>query len=230
MRKITLFVLAITAFSTGLFAGTGLNRKKGILNSDHSKASFNTSIGLPVSKFQLRKEGAESFAQGTMVFSLGYGFPNLWKAILNEVVSDSAYGVKVIGTGPVHFRGEYGISDGVGFGVSVNYVSAGVNYTEGLYWYKLTRSSLSVLARLNFHFAKSESVDPYFGIGAGYKQATFKFTTNDPDYTGESFPAFSPFGFEATIGVRYYINDFIGLYTELGIAKSVIQAGLAVKL
>ncbi|MEK6616065.1 MAG: hypothetical protein AABZ32_08145 [Bacteroidota bacterium] len=44
----------------------------------------------------------------------------------------------------------------------------------------------------------------------------------------ESIPGFSPFGFEMTIGVRYYFVDGFGVYTEMGIAKSIIQAGLVV--
>lgn len=179
---------------------------------------------------KLFAKGDDAFGEGKMVISAGYGFPNLGKAVLVALVNDSAINVKVTGLGPIHFRAEYGLSDGVGLGVSVNYISCGITYTELPYEYKFSRSSLSILARLNFHFGTTETLDPYFGIGAGYKQATWKFSSNDPSYTGESAPGFNPFGFETTIGVRYYFTPGFGIYTELGIAKSVVQAGLAVAL
>lgn len=225
MKKVITIVVCsfVLVSATSLFAGTGMkenllplkSNELGSYRSLHGKKLFGGS-------------GGDAFKQGKFVMTAGYGFPNLWKAVLVAVVNDSALNVKVIGTGPIHFRAEYAVSDGVGFGVSVNYVSAGVSYTELPYEYKFTRSSLSILARLNFHFGTSENLDPYFGIGAGYKQATFKFSSNDPNYTGESFPGFSPFGFETTIGVRYYFTPGFGIYTELGIAKSVIQGGLSV--
>lgn len=82
------------------------------------------------------------------------------------------------------------------------------------------------VARLNFHFSTTETIDPYFGIGAGYKQATWKFAYTDPNYTGENIPGFTSFGFETTIGLRYYLMPGFGMYAELGIAKSVIQQDL----
>jgi hypothetical protein len=34
---------------------------------------------------------------------------------------------------------------------------------------------------------------------------------------------------ELTIGARYFFTENIGLYAELGAAKTVVQGGLAVK-
>ena len=39
-----------------------------------------------------------------------------------------------------------------------------------------------------------------------------------------------PLGFEATIGLRVFLNKNIGLYSEVGISKSLIQGGLSFKL
>lgn len=169
------------------------------------------------------------FEQGTIAISAGYGWPNLGKAVVTALISDSAINTKPTGVGPIHFRGEYGVSDKMGLGVSVNYISFGATYTELPYNYSISRTSLSILARLNIHFGTTESLDPYFGVAAGYKSATWRFTSTDPAYNGESVPGFTPFGFETTIGMRYYFSENFGIYTELGIAKSVIQAGLAVK-
>lgn len=182
-----------------------------------------------------KDKGGDAFAQGKLVISAGYGWPNLGKAVVTALIGEGATNIKATGLGPLHFRAEYGLSDGVGMGVSVNYISFGVKYTDydvatgtKPYDYAISRSSLSILARINFHFGTTEQLDPYFGIGAGYKQVTWKFTSTDPNYVEESIPGFSPFGFETTIGLRYYFTDGFGIYTEMGIAKSIVQGGLVV--
>lgn len=189
----------------------------------------NTSL---FSKSSFRADAEDAFIKDKVVISAGYGFPNLGKAIMTVLIGDGTE-VVATGVGPLHFKGEYGLSDGVGMGLSVNYVSFGATWRStdstgmGFYTNKFSRSSLSVLARINFHFGTTDKLDPYFGVGAGYRQATWKFTSNDPDYADDiKAPGFSPFGFETTIGLRYYIAEGIGLYTEMGIAKSIIQVGL----
>ncbi len=226
MKKIITAVILCNVFlcAGSLWANTGLWNSNPMLQK-HTLKKKNI-----LDSKKLFGEGGKSFEQGKFVISAGYGFPNLGKAVLTALVSDSAVNLKVTGMGPVHFRAEYALSDGVGFGVSVNYISCGVSFTELPYTYNFTRSSLSILARINFHFGTTENLDPYFGVGAGYRQATWKFTSSDPAYGGESVPGFTPFGFETTIGVRYYFTPGFGMYTELGIAKSVIQAGLVVAL
>jgi opacity protein-like surface antigen len=178
--------------------------------------------------------GGGAFAQGKFVISAGYGFPNLGKAVIQAVIdaSHNPTNVKATSIGPLHFRAEYALSDGVGLAASINYISAGVKWTSMndttlmLYDNSLSRSSLSVLARLNFHFAVSEHVDPYFGIGAGYKGVTWSIKSADPNVNNYSIKPFSPFGFETTIGVRFYITEGFGFYTEIGLAKSLMQVGL----
>ena len=223
-KQILLFAAAVLCLSN-VHAYTGLT-----FDNEFSKNTKNLfahpSTKQSAPSLFLKGKGGDAFAQGKFVVSLGYGFPNLGKAVLNALISDSAVNVTSTGIGPIHLRAEYALSDGVGFGVSVNYISCGVKFTDLPYDYTWSRSSLSILARLNFHFATSDQIDPYFGIGAGYRQATWKFSSTDPAYSGEKIPGFSPFGFETTIGMRYYFTDGFGMYTELGIAKSVIQAGI----
>ena len=233
MKKIYFGLLAVgmlAAFNSFAFDGIMNSSSMQLLNQ-HQKLAFScTSPELFKSKHNILKSegGGNSFAQGKIVISAGYGGPNLGKAVVNAIISDSATNVKATGMGPIHFKVEYGLSDGVGFGLSVNYMSFGVKFTELPYDYTFSRSSLSLLARINFHFGTTEQLDPYFGVGAGYRQATWKFESTDPTYTGESIAGFSPFGFETTIGLRYYFTEGFGIYTEMGIAKSIIQGGLVV--
>jgi opacity protein-like surface antigen len=88
----------------------------------------------------------------------------------------------------------------------------------------------SVLGRINLHFANSEKFDAYWGAGLGYKFGRWKHTDNDPDteVDGE-IPSIIPFGFETTVGVRYFFIPNVGVYAELDIAKAPIQFGLTAK-
>lgn len=187
----------------------------------------------------LKKAGrGGAFDQGTIVATVGYGFPNWGKTILK--VYETEPGFSSFGFGPVHFRGEYGLSDNIGLGISVNFVSYGVSYTyQGYnsvtklnqdYTDKIEVTSLSVMPRFNFHFAVSNQLDPYWGIGAGYKINSYKFSSTDPTAPPETMPGSIPVGFETTVGMRFYFTENIGVYAEIGLAKSLIQGGLSIKL
>ena|ERR1051326_1587758 len=223
-------IFSLSTFATDFYWAKKIKPKRNLLSLS-SPDLFQSHVKL----LTKADKGGDAFHQGAFVVSAGYGFPNLWKSVVNLFIGSNATNITATGMGPLHFRAEYGISNGVGLAASINYMSFGAKWTTndsagvGIYQNKLSSSSLSVLARLNFHFSVTDQLDPYFGIGAGYKNRTWKYTTTDPAYANKSAPGFSPFGFEMTIGMRYYITDAIGIYTEIGIAKSVIQAGLAAK-
>ena len=238
MKKITLIAIALLSVNF-LFAFEKNDEANFMLAKTNSVVLNSNSLLNPDLQITKKRDrGGDAFAQGAIVISAGYGFPNLGKAVMTSLINSGSGStdIKATGIGPLHFKGEYGLSDKIGFGVSVNYISFGAKWTS----YDATgaipfsnsfnRTSLSVLARLNIHFATSGKLDPYWGIGAGYRSATYTFTTNDPNNASHSAPALSPVGFETTIGLRYYITPLLGLYTEIGIAKSVIQVGLSLKL
>ncbi len=184
---------------------------------------------------------AQSFEKGRVIISAGYGFPNLGKSFLKTYESKNGY--KATGIGPMHFKGEYALSDKISLGLSVNYSSYGAewtdttsewnsstsSYTYRTYNYSVGRTSISFNPRLNLHFATSEKLDPYWGIGFGYKMSTWKFTSDNPNYVNESAPGLIPVGFETTIGLRYYFTPNIGLYAETGISRSIFQGGIVAK-
>lgn len=177
-----------------------------------------------------------AFKKGKIIFTLGYGAPNLGKSVLKAYESKAGY--KATGLGPAHAKIDYGLSDKISFGVSINYVSFGADWADNsidsvgdpvVYVYSTKFQSISILGRMNIHFATTGNLDPYWGIAAGYKNSSFSWDSNDPFFTGGfKFP--SGFGFETTFGLRYYFTPNIGIYTEIGIAKSIIQGGLAIKL
>ena len=187
-----------------------------------------------------------SFCSGKFVFSVGYGFPSLEESILGRNFHGGLnMTFDKTGYGPIHFRGEYGLSDKIGIGVSINYdhfsgTLKGITqqiFPDGTIirdTYQKTITSLTGLLRFNYHFATNQKLDPYFSIGAGFRLTKTDFTTDNPRGTSRDYDIWvgnselSPFpiGFEAVAGLRYYCTKHIGIYSEMGIAKSIIQIGL----
>jgi hypothetical protein len=170
--------------------------------------------------------------------------------------------------GALHADLEFALSDKVGLGLSINYASWGFStkmeetYPNYNYWTNtytietntylndLTFTTVSIMPRLNIHFKKTEKIDVYWGIGAGYKSYKARYVSTVNSYYGsyrsemnlsqselqmgaESFGEFFsylPVAFETTFGVKYYFHPNVGVYTEIGPAKSLIQAGLAIKV
>ena len=170
--------------------------------------------------------GYEAFSQGTSTLTAGYGVGNLAKTWFKTYESFGGY--KATGMGPFHLRYEYGVSDRIGLGVSVNYVSYGAKWEDMGDTYEIGASSWNVLGRMNWHFATGEKLDPYWAVGVGYNSTTWSTKSTDEGY---DFSLKSPLfiGFESVVGLRYYFTDNIGLYAEVGFSKSLAQAGLAVK-
>lgn len=172
---------------------------------------------------------AQSFDQGISIVKAGYGFPSLIGSVFNAYEQNSGY--KASAFGPAYLKYEYGVSEKVGLGVNIAYGKNEISYTDANnYKESVTRTTYSVLARLNFHFANSKKFDPYFGPGVGFRSAEWKFKSTDPSgFDNQTIPNLFPFGLEFTIGANYYLTDNIGLYAEAGIAKSPVQFGLAFK-
>jgi hypothetical protein len=89
------------------------------------------------------------------------------------------------------------------------------------------------MLRLNYHFVQTETVDVYFGVGAGYKHVTRTAAwnditdENDASVTGSLLPV----AFRLGLGGRYYFHPNIGMNFELGLGGGgILQAGLAVKI
>ncbi len=176
---------------------------------------------------------AQQFEPGSITFSAGYGFPSLTKTLFHLVDGDNISSTFV---GPFYAKVEFAMNETVGFGVNAAYsygdavyqrvdaANDSITYTTGV-----TLSSYSILARANFHFGNSDRFDPYAGIGMGYRNSKYTYTGNDPEVNPSDLNGFNHFGLDFTLGARVYITDNIGIYGEVGIAKTPIQVGLVAR-
>jgi outer membrane protein W len=177
----------------------------------------------------------DAFAKGKVIISVGYGFPNLTKSLFKSY--DNYSGFTATGMGPLTGKVEYALSDKIGLGLNVNYVQYKVEWNSdviaGTSKYKAgwKGTSFSALLRMNLHFATSEKFDPYWGIGLGYRANNYTYFQEDPNASTStvSLKGAIPVGFETTLGMRYFFTKNIGAYLEAGIAKAIVQGGLAIK-
>lgn len=190
---------------------------------------------------------AQVNSEGTVLFDLYYGAPNLYKTVLKSAaVEDDTDGVNIGGTGPVGFRGEYLVADKIGVGIDVCYSSASVSwqddslvyepvsatYLPRTYDYKVGTQKIGVMATINYHFVSHEKVDAYVMFGAGYKNRSFNFESDDPNYEGVTGSAtLIPVAARIGVGMRYFFIPNVGLNLNLGFGQgSIINGGVSIKI
>jgi hypothetical protein len=167
--------------------------------------------------------------------SAGIGTGNLSSSVFKEAVKSSNRSNLIHRTsGPFYLKYEYGLSDVIGLGLNYAYLKDEVTFTQqtnsGLLNAKVGRRTQSLLLRFNFHLSKSEVVDPYIGLGLGFRTASWFYEDNKGgnDFLEQDFNVsrFFPLGAELTFGTRLMLSPNIGAYTEIGISKGIIQVGL----
>lgn len=232
MKKI--YVIAIASMISGGAIFAQQTMPQAFADRTRTVVAHESSIEKAV-EASMRKKKASAFGQGKSIISVGYGFPNIGKAIFN--VYDIYTDFKVTGIGPMHLKYEYGVSDKIGMGLSVNLVTSKVSWMEPGYYndsisyeHRIKSTAYSILARMNIHFATQAKIDPYWGFGLGYSGRKWTYSTDDPnDLNAVSLKNLIPLGFESTIGCRFYFTDNIGAYLEAGFSKSIVQGGLVAK-
>jgi hypothetical protein len=101
---------------------------------------------------------------------------------------------------------------------------------------RLNFQSSSFLLRSNLNYYADGKICIYTGVGIGLRtqhvtNAHVSFVDSVGKFTVEAGipkPNPIPLGFEATIGCKYFFHKNIGCYAEAGIAKSLLQFGLAI--
>ena len=192
---------------------------------------------------------SQVWEEGKYAVSAGYGIPNFGKVYLPSIITSTytknstnvPLGIIATGTGPMHLKGEYGITHKFGLGLSINYQNYGAtwavaysnynngNYVTNYYHYAIKANAMAFLLRFNRHFEAGEKIDLYWGAGFGYNLLIVSGSSDDPGSHPVTVTSPIPFAFETTFGMRYYFSQNIGAYIEGGYAKDILQAGISVK-
>ncbi|MEX0968057.1 MAG: outer membrane beta-barrel protein [Bacteroidia bacterium] len=183
------------------------------------------------------KGNAQALEEGNIAVDVYYGFPNLFKSVVETTYANSGSeeNVEIGGIGPMGMRGEYMVSDDVGIGLEVNYTNTVVSYEESsinsfgefeTYTYEVSVPRLRIMPRFSIHFGNSDNFDFYGAVAAGYNSTKFKFKTNDPNEEfDEEVKSPLPVAFRIAIGGRYYFADLVGINMEIGLGGGALVCG-----
>jgi len=184
----------------------------------------------------VQRTQAQIVEEGNVVVDAYYGWPNLYTTVLKSLyVGNTGSAEKLGSIGPLGVRFEYMLSDVVGIGADLGYVNTyvewrDVGFSGSTYNYKVSAPKIHALLRMNFHFTQHDKVDAFGGFGVGYRNRTFKFESNDPDYTGGKVESLIPVGLRLCIGVRYFFTENIGVGTEFGLGGPLLSFGVSVRM
>lgn len=189
-----------------------------------------------VSLCSMLKTNAQEFRH---TVSAGAGFPNLPRLLFNTFTSKDDY--QSSGTGPYHLKYEFRVNRWFGAGLSINHMTYSVAYKEKHLDtaigrivpnnIRISSNSTSINLRGNLHLIDPENhekTDLYLGIGLGYRAGKQIVSADYQDNVPSlDLGSLYRLGFETTLGFRYFFDDNLGLYTEIGYAKSLIQFGFS---
>ena len=186
-----------------------------------------------------------------VTISAGYGAPSILRAFLKYNNTRSEYTVK--GWGPYMFKIDWMFHRRWSIGINGSYSFSRLSWMDDgwdtvihakrLYEYGIEAEELAATLRVNYHFLIRKKIDLYAGLGAGYgKFALGTYTEAPVNQFSVAYEFPKPLSLEATLGGRYYITKWLGLYAELGLGKSwilfrkkflpesLIQAGINIKM
>ncbi len=155
--------------------------------------------------------------QGKVIIDAFYGFPYFNGTLLRAAYSSDSVATNSTLHNYNHFgaKVECMVSDKIGLGAEFTYALVTIKYQgRNALWYTGGIRKYRVLARMNFHFATTESLDPYFTVGAGYKNTLVY--DNEPGSGPDITINIIPVAFRVGMGIRYFFSDAVGVNAEVG--------------
>jgi hypothetical protein len=166
----------------------------------------------------------------SIIASSGYGFPSIYRFVL-AYENKTEYYYNLSGAGPFHNKLEYIYNKKIGASLSgfyntLNFYFKGNNNLNDTFKYQVR--DFSLVGRLNYYIINKPHHQLYVGAGIGkiYFDNKVIRITNPDDTFLKSTPVLTDFNktiLEATFGYRYFFNNYIGLYTELGAGRVIKQ-------
>lgn len=191
---------------------------------------------------------AQCIQQGKILVDTYYGFPNFYGLLFTSLVKQAntnAQGITTPSLGPMGIKVEYLLTDKFGLNGEFNYSSASinfskmdtvVNYSTGQislypYHYSFTTPAIRAMIGFNFHFVRTEKVDVYGAVKAGFYHRSYNFTSDQPNYVSNlKIQGTDPFAFRLEIGMRYYFVENVGANLAIGVSGGpLVLAGISFK-
>lgn len=119
---------------------------------------------------------------------------------------------------------ERAFTDELSIGGTVSYASSKYDYSSFGSDYSIKYNALFVGARGAYHFPVNSKFDPYLGASLGYVVVSVS------DNQGSTAAAASGIGYGAFAGAKYFFQENIGAYAELGYSSlSLLSLGITLK-
>jgi hypothetical protein len=150
--------------------------------------------------------------------------------------------------GPICFKYERPLSLNFGYGALVGFDQVNLvmldSGSTSLYKVNFKIKSISVAARVNYHFkTKKDVFDPFIGVGLGINASFIRYSVEERKFANSIYVSIPPSAFgnklelnkpyfvSATLGLRIYFLKQLGLNIEAGWEKSALLcAGLVYKV
>ena len=176
--------------------------------------------------------------KGDNFINVYYG-PSISTGVYKRIVSASGTNLRISTIGNLGIVYEHLLTDIVGLGCEIGYTKLTMKYdveyqnsngvklsgTE-----KLEIIGYRIAFRANFHFAKSDKLDAYGLVSAGYRGNSFKYTSGVPGgNVSYNTPSLIPFGVKPGIGLRYFFTPAFGINAEFAFGTPLICGGLSFK-
>ncbi len=157
-----------------------------------------------------------------------YGYPYLMGVLIKKVLADSFRITDVHNYNHFGARVEYMVWNEVGLGLEYTYALLTVKYqsANGKY-YTASVAKQRILAKFNYHFSTTETLDPYLTAGIGYTNT--QIGSNQPGVKNKSINII-PVASRIGIGLRYFFTESFAINAEVGFGGPLMQAGISFKL
>lgn len=180
-----------------------------------------TGLGTPPAKPAAAKAGDKPFDVGTNALNLGVGLGNRYALVYSGSGASSTPALSISYERGVKELGNFVL----GVGLFAGYQGSSYEYSFLTTSYKQSTTDVIINLRGALHYAVSDQLDAYGGLGIGYRSLSFKSepaSVIDLSVSGSS-------GLALFAGARYFFTDAIGAFAELGYDQTYLKAGLSFK-
>lgn len=181
---------------------------------------------------------AQSVKKGDVLVDTYYGVVNLFNLAFKGTLGSVASNASSSSIDHLGVRGEYMLIDKFGIGLDIDFNKVDVSYStittvnlnNVVYTYNIGSQNIRSSASFNYHFADSDKLDAYLGLGAGYNYRSYTSSSTEAGYSYSASGAITPIAFKLALGMRYFFTDNLGANLAMGIGQGgLVNGGLSFK-
>lgn len=161
---------------------------------------------------------AQTFNQGDNILNFGIGLGSAFRTGKSTLP-------------PVSVSFEHGFTDKISAGGVLAYMGSREESQFGSTKYIFKYSYVIIGLRGSYHLYQTDKIDAYGGATLGYVIGKSKVEVEGPNafFTPQA-ASVSGIAYGIHVGGKYYFNEKVGAFAELGYGMAILNLGLTVKL